>query len=239
MAIMRNLFRGVGCLVTLVVLLVIGAMLVVAAWLFRDEIAARIGNAGGGEIVMSEPSLELAERIESALEAGAAGGTIEDTIFSEAELQSYVAYKLPSRLPSYIVDVAFELRDSTAAFELKVDLSNPELGNVGADLQRIAGDSVRVTGEALPTVRANGDGRVRLASLRAGIIPLPPDLVIEALPELGMYSEDGATFFDIPAPFPPIRIENEAVLLIRAGSSTGDQGGGSPDRQGGDPPDQR
>jgi hypothetical protein len=210
MAIVRNFLAAIGCLTVLLVLLVAG-------WLYREEIAEWLRSRN--EIVMTEPSAQLAEQAEEKLEA-IVDGTGPDVIrLSEMELQSYIQYYLMDRLPAGVYDPAVDLRDSTVA--LSADLRLDELSGDGLDaVRRIIGDSARVMTELYPTVAAPGEGRVTVLSLQAGLVPVPtmfiPAVLKETLPQFGL-SSNGSNKVPIPIPedVQAIRIGNEEIVLIR------------------------
>lgn len=204
----RNLFAGIGFLTVLVALIVVG-------WIYREDIASWLGNQGE-EIVMSEPSPELALRVERTFEELAEGGGDAETRFTETELQSYVQYRLVERLPQGVEDPAVDLRDSTMAVSARLDLTRLEVaGDAVEGLRRMLGDSARVTGELYPVVDGPGRGRVHILALQAGVFPVPPFLLGGAIQRLGLESDGSAVLIPIPADVVEIRIENEQILLLR------------------------
>ncbi len=207
MAMVKNLLAGIGCLTLIVVL-------AVAGWWFRDDIRAWMN--GRNTIVMEAPSPELALRAERKIEELIQGGGENETRFSEAELQSYVQYRLVERLPAGVTDPAVDLRDSTIAIRAGLDLTRLEAGGTAVEnLRRMIGDSTVVTGELLPRVAGPGQGRVEVLSLQAGIFPVPPLLIGTALQGIGLPTEGRTVLLDVPEDVVSVRVENEELILVR------------------------
>lgn len=212
MALIRNLFAGIGCLTVLLVL-------AVAGWMYREEIADWLETRN--EIVMAaEPSEELAARTEEKL-AAIADGTAEGELrLSEVELQSYVLYRLAPRFPDGVSDPVVDVRDSTIAMSAALDMRRLATGSNAAEgLRRFIGDSARVTTELYPTVEEVGRAKLQVLSLQAGVFPVPPLLIGTVLREVGL-PNDGARAILVPIPedVGSVRIENEHVILVRNGA---------------------
>ena len=208
MGIFRTLSRGVRFLVLLAVLLVVG-------WIFREDIEAWVANLGGDDIAMNEPSSEAAARLDARLRALASGAGGSEARFTEIELQSYVEYRVAPQLPDGVQAPAIELRDSTVAFSAKVDFTRLAVaGEAATTLGRMFGDSALVVAEVVPEVGAAGEGRLRIASLHAGVIPVPTLLLGMAGRQLGLRMEGRTVLFGIPAAIADVRVEADGIVLV-------------------------
>ena len=212
MGIFRRLFTGLGFLTFLLILLLAG-------WIFREDIEAWLANVGADEIVVVETTPEFgpeaAADVDAALEELAAGGGAAETRFTETELQSYVRYELTPRLPAGVGEPAVELRDSTVAFSVMLDFARlPIDADQAASLARLLGDSARVAGEVLPQVGESGEGRLHLVSIQAGVIPVPPLMLGMAAQQLGLRADGRTVLFDIPETIVDVRVENEEIVLL-------------------------
>ncbi len=212
MGIFRRLFTGLGFLTFLLILLLAG-------WIFREDIEAWLANVGADEIVVVETTPEFgpeaAADVDAALEELAAGGGAAETRFTETELQSYVRYELTPRLPAGVGEPAVELRDSTVAFSVMLDFARlPIDADLAASLARLLGDSARVAGEVLPQVGESGEGRLHLVSIQAGVIPVPPLMLGMAAQQLGLRADGRTVLFDIPETVVDVRVENEEIILL-------------------------
>ena len=212
MGIFRRLFTGLGFLTFLLILLLAG-------WIFREDIEAWLANVGADEIVVVETTPEFgpeaAADVDAALEELAAGGGAAETRFTETELQSYVRYELTPRLPAGVGEPAVELRDSTVAFSVMLDFARlPIDADQAASLARLLGDSARVAGEVLPQVGESGEGRLHLVSIQAGVIPVPPLMLGMAAQQLGLRADGRTVLFDIPETVVDVRVENEEIILL-------------------------
>lgn len=209
MAIIRSFFASIGFLVFVVVL-------VASGWLFREDIAGWLGTRGGEQIVMTEPSAELAMGVEAAVRQIVDGEGARETRFSEIELQSYLQYRLAQQLPDGVDDAAVDLRDSTLYVTAMLDLTRLAVAGAAVEnLRRMMGDSARVSGEVYPEIVGNGRGRLHIVSLQAGVFPVPPFLIGNAIQQLGFQSDGQAALFDIPEDVTEVFIENEELVLIR------------------------
>ena len=203
----RNLFAGIGCLTVLVILGVV-------AWIFRDDIESWMRSRN--EIVMGEPSPELAIVAEEKIQELIEGRGDRETRFTEAELQSYVQYRLVDRLPPGVGDPAVDLLDSTIAVSAALDFTRLDVGGAAVEnLRRVMGDSATVTSEIYPTVGGPGSGRIEVLTLQAGVFPVPPMLIGTAIQGLGLPSEGRVVILAIPADVIELRIESETLVLIR------------------------
>ena len=212
MGIFRRLFTGLGFLTFLLILLLAG-------WIFREDIEAWLANVGADEIVVVETTPEFgpeaAADVDAALEELAAGGGAAETRFTETELQSYVRYELTPRLPAGVGEPAVELRDSTVAFSVMLDFARlPIDADQAASLARLLGDSARVAGEVFPQVGESGEGRLHLVSIQAGVIPVPPLMLGVAAQQLGLRADGRTVLFDIPETVVDVRVENEEIVLL-------------------------
>jgi hypothetical protein len=203
----RNFFAWIGCLTFVVVLAGVG-------WFYREDIQAWLTT--GDEIVMSEPSTELAIRAEEKFEGIADGTAPGEVRLSEMELQSYVQFRLAEQLPAGVTNPAVDLLDSTVAMSAALDFTRLEVAGDAAEmLRRMIGDSATVQTELYPTVGAPGEGRIEVLSLQAGRVPVPPMLIGTALDNLGLQAEGRTAILVIPADVESIRVENEEIVLVR------------------------
>lgn len=212
MGFFRRLFTGLGFLTFLLILLVAG-------WIFREDIEAWLANLGADEIVVAESAPEFgpeaAADVDTTLQELGAGRGAAETRFTETELQSYVRYQLTPRLPAGVGEPAVELRDSTVAFSVMLDFTQlPIDADQAANLARLLGDSARVAGEVLPQVGESGEGRVHLVSLQAGVIPVPPMMIGMAAQQLGLRADGRTVLFDIPETVVDVRVENGEIALL-------------------------
>ncbi|MYA33057.1 MAG: hypothetical protein F4037_09765 [Gemmatimonadales bacterium] len=212
MGIFRKLFKALGFLILLLILLMVG-------WIFRGDIEAWLANAGADEIVVAESTAEFgpeaAAQVDTALQELAAGGGAAETRFTETDVQSYVRYELVPRLPAGVGEPAVELRDSTVAFTIMLDFTRlPIDADVAGSLARTLGDSARVAGEVLPQVGERGEGRLHVVSLQAGVLPVPPMMIGMAVQQLGLRADGRTVLFDIPETVVEVRVENEEVILL-------------------------
>ena len=212
MGFFRKLFTGLGFLIFLLILLLAG-------WIFREDIEAWLSNVGADEIVVVESAPEFgpeaAAEVDAALQDLAAGGGAVETRFTETELQSYVRYELTPRLPAGVGEPAVELRDSTVAFSVVLDFTQlPIAADMAESLATMLGDSARVAGEVLPRVGESGEGGLHVVSLQAGVIPVPPMMLGMAAQQLGLRAEGRTVLFDIPATVVDVRVENGEIVLV-------------------------
>ena len=128
MALVRNFFALIGFLVVLVVL-------AGAGWFFREDIAAWMNSRN--EIVMTEPSPELAEVAREKIQAILDGEVDGESRLTEAELQSYVQYIAADRLPQGVNNPALEIRDSTLALSAGLDLRVLQLPGAGDAIENL------------------------------------------------------------------------------------------------------
>lgn len=207
MALIRNMFAGIGCLT-------VGLVLVLAGWFYRDEIREWVDSRN--EIVMSEPSPELAMRAEEKIEDVIDGEGDRETRLSEVELQSYVQYRLVDRLPPGVYEPAVDVRDSTIAVSARLDLRRLELaGSAVENLRRMIGDSALVTSEVYPTIERPGRGRAEILSLQAGMFPVPPMLIGMGIQRLGLENQGNAVLVTLPEDVLELRVENGDLVLVR------------------------
>jgi hypothetical protein len=208
MALVKNAFATIGFFT---VLLVLG----LGSWIFRDEIKTWVNEKN--EVVMIEPSEELAVVAEEKIQAILDGEGPRETRLTEAELQSYLQYRSADRLPAGVNNLAVDIQDSTLAVSAGLDLTVLDIG--GADevemLRRVIGDSALVSSELYPRVTAPGRGRIDILSLQAGLFPIPPMLIGTVIQQMGLPNEGSALLLDLPADVIEIRIENEELVLIR------------------------
>ncbi len=178
-------------------LLALLAAVAVLAWTQRDQLPAMrewatslfertelIGPAG-------EPSEEMARRVERKLESllNDDGGTT--VRFSGSEVQSYVKYRLASRLPPGFTDPEVAINDSTLALRVLVQLQVlQETMNVDA-LRQLLGDSTSLEAEFEPDIASPGVAEVEVISLRAGAFPIPPLAIPLVLREAGLSTRGG------------------------------------------------
>lgn len=207
MALIRNMFAGIGCLT-------VGVVLALAGWFYRDEIREWVDSRN--EIVMSEPSPELAMRAEEKIEDVIDGEGDRETRLSEVELQSYVQYRLVDRLPPGVYEPAVDVRDSTIAVSARLDLRRLELaGSAVENLRRMIGDSALVTSEVYPTIERPGRGRAEILSLQAGMFPVPPMLIGMGIQRLGLENQGNAVLVTLPEDVLELRVENGDLVLVR------------------------
>ena len=207
MALIRNAFATIGFFTVLIVGLG-------GAWLFRDEIKTWVNSRN--EVVMTEPSPELAAVAEEKLRELYDGEGGRETRLSEAELQSYVQYIAAPRLPAGVNNPAVDIRDSTLAMSAGLDLTVLDVGGDAVqNLRRVIGDSTLVSSEVYPRIVRPGEGRIQVLSLQAGLFPVPPMMIGMAIQQLGLRNDGAAVLLDLPEDVIELRIENEQVVLIR------------------------
>ena len=207
MALVKNTFAAIG-------FFTVFAVVGLSAWLFRDEITNWVNSRN--EIVMTEPSPELAVVAEEKIQEVLDGEGGRETRLTEAELQSYVQYRSARRLPPGVNNPAVDIRDSTLAVSAGLDLTVLDVGGDAVEnLRRVIGDSALVTSELLPSVSAPGRGRVQVLTLQAGVFPVPPMMIGMALQQTGFPTEGSAVLFDLPTDVLELRIEDETLILVR------------------------
>ena len=207
MALIKNAFATIGFFT---VVLVLG----LGGWIFRDEIKNWVNERN--EVVMTEPSPELAVLAEEKIREVLDGEGGRETRLTEAELQSYVRYRAAERLPAGVNNPAVDIQDSTLAVSAGLDLTVLDVGGDAVEnLRRVIGDSALVSSELLPRVTGPGRGRVQILSLQAGMFPIPPMLIGTAIQQLGLPNEGAAVLLDLPLDVVELRIENEELVLIR------------------------
>lgn len=207
MALVRNAFATIGFL-TVVTVLGLGG------WIFRDEIKNWVNDRN--EVVMTEPSAELADVAADKIQAIFEGEGGRETRLTEAELQSYVQYHGARRLPAGVNNPAVDIQDSTLAVSAGLDLTVLDVGGDAVEnLRRVIGDSALVSSEIYPRVTGPGRGRVEILSLTAGLFPIPPMLIGTAIQQLGLPNEGSALLLDFPEDVIELRIENEELVLVR------------------------
>lgn len=208
MSLIRNLFAGIGCLV-------VAVAIAAAVWLYGDDIrhwwAARAG------IEATEPSPEVAERAAEKLDAFLADRERDEVRLSEVELQSWARYRLADRLPAGVDDPRVEVRDSTVAMSVALDLDElARHSEAAGNLRRFFGDSARINTELLPRVEASGVGHVTVVGLQAGLVPVPPMFIPNILAQTGFEVSGGRS---VVVPIPPdireIAIEEGGIVLRR------------------------
>ncbi len=189
-------------------------VLALVGWFFREDIQAWLTQ--GDEIVMSEPSPELAISAEEKLEAIAGGTARGDVRLSEMELQSYVQYRLAQQLPAGVTNPAVDLLDSTVAMSAALDFTRLEVAPDAVEmLRRMMGDSATVQTELYPTVVAPGEGRIEVLSLQAGVVPVPAPFIGMVLEGVGIQSDGQTAILEIPDDVEAILVRDEEIVLVR------------------------
>ncbi|MDX1578870.1 MAG: hypothetical protein R3266_10305 [Gemmatimonadota bacterium] len=210
----RSVFRSLKLLVVL-------AVLAVAAFVFREEISngvtSLLNRGERVEMVAAErertPEEEALE-VEATIQDIVNGRGPEEIRFSEAELQSYVTHRLI--VPAGVKDLALDLRDSTAAISASLDFANlPLEPQAVANLRRFMGDSARVFGVVSGRMVGPGDGRLRILSLHAGAVPVPPFLIGLAAAQIGLQSDADGIVIPLVRDITAFRVENEEVIITR------------------------
>ncbi|MCG8467206.1 MAG: hypothetical protein MJB57_03220 [Gemmatimonadetes bacterium] len=167
MAIIRSFFAGIGFLTVVVIL-------AIAGWLFREDIASWLGTSGGEEIVMAEPSPELAARVEETLREIAEGAGDRETRLTETELQSYLQYRLIDRLPDGVDDPAVDLRDSTLAVTAMLDFTRLAVAGAAVEnLRRMMGTPPRCRARYIPRSRVRVGADSMCWRFRPACFPCP------------------------------------------------------------------
>ena len=203
----RSFFAWIGCL-TFIVLVGVGA------WLFRDDIQGWLTQ--GDEIVMTEPSAELAIQAEEKLQGILDGSTRGEVRLSEMELQSYVQFRLVERLPAGVSNPAVDLRDSTVAMSAALDFTRLTVAGDQIEMvRRFMGDSATVNTELYPTIVTPGEGRIEVLSLQAGVIPLPAMAIGTILEGVGLPADGQTVLFVLPDDVEAIQVRNEEILVLR------------------------
>ena len=207
MRLIRNVFAAIGCLVVL-----LGAGLVI--WLYGDEIRDWWANRS---IETSEPNPELAERAAERLDAFLEPGGPDELRLTEVELQSWASYRAPATLPPGVGDPQVDVRDSTVAMSVALDLVTlAQQSEAAGNLRRFFGDSARVNTELLPSVEGPGVGHLTVLSLQAGVVPVPPMFIPNILAQTGFEVTGGRTVIvPLPRDIREIEIEDESLVLRR------------------------
>lgn len=205
----------------------------VTAWMYRDELADWWSGFTGDAVVATEPSPELAALAEAKIEALAGvslggdppPGSDEETVeldpdepvrFSEAELQSLVQYRLASRFPEGVYNPTVDVRDSTVALSVDLDLARLSTGDGAVEnLRRLIGDSTRVIAELRPAVVSPGTGQLEVLRLQAGAVPVPAMFIPNILQQAGFEADGRRIRFAVPRDVREVRIEPDAVVLLR------------------------
>lgn len=208
MSLIRNFFAGIGCLVVL-------AAVGVGVWLYGDEI--RDWWVSRGAIEATEPSPELADRAAERLEEFLEPDGPDELRLSEIELQSWARFRGAEGLPAGVTDPQVDLRDSTAALSVALNLATlAGQSEAAGNLRRFFGDSARVNAELLPRVAEPGIGHVTVIGLQAGVVPVPPLFMPNILAQTGFEVTGGNTVIvPLSRDLAEIRIENESILLRR------------------------
>lgn len=202
----RNFFAWIGVLTFFVIL-------VLAGWFFREDIQAWLTQ--GDQIVMSEPSADLAIRAEEKFEAIAHGTARGEVRLTEMELQSYVQFRLAEQLPAGVTNPAVDILDSTVAVSAALDFTRLEVAGDAVELlRRMIGDSATIRTELYPTVGAPGEGRIEVLSLQAGV-PVPPIFIGKVLEGVGLQADGRTAILEIPDDVESIRVQNEEIVLVR------------------------
>jgi hypothetical protein len=204
----RNFFAWLGCL-TFIVVVALGA------WFFRDDIQGWLTQ--GDEIVMTEPSAELAIQADEKLQGILDGSTRGDVRLSELELQSYAQYRLGERLPVGVSNVAVDLQDSTVAMSAALDFTRLTVAGDQIEMvRRFMGDSATVNTELYPSIVTPGEGRIEVLSLQAGVIPLPAMAIGAILEGVGLAADGSTVLLILPDNVEAIQVRNEEILVQRS-----------------------
>lgn len=210
MSAIRNFLAGIGCLIVLAVLLV-------TAVYYWDDIHRWL-DTRTADVVLTEPTPELAELAEEKIRRFAEGPGEDELRLSEAELQSWVQFRLAEGLPEGVYAPRLVLKDSTVEMSAELDLTRLSAGSQAADgLRRFMGDSTRITTELQPRVTGIGEGAVTVLSLQAGLVPVPPLGIPFVLRQAG-FRTDGAgraVLFHLPPEISEIRVEGSEVILTK------------------------
>lgn len=203
----RSFFAWIGCLTFL---LLVG----LGVWLFREDIQGWLTQ--GDEIVMMEPSTELAIQAEEKLQGILEGSTRGDVRLSELELQSYVQYRLGERLPAGVSNPAVDLQDSTVAMSAALDFTRLTVAGDQIEMvRRFMGDSTTVNAELYPTIVTPGEGRIEVLSLQAGVIPLPALAIGTILEGVGLPADGQTVLLVLPDDVESIQVQNDEILVRR------------------------
>ncbi len=163
----KNFLARIGCLTLLV--LVAGGV-----WLGRDEISRWLGRlelAGP-----SEPSEALARRAEEKL-ASLEDDRSADVELSEAELQSLLTFRVAPYLPAGLEDPIVTVTDSAFVVSALVRPDSLERFAPPELLAQFLSDTARVAVELVPGLHERGVGQLRVATLQAGSLVIPPLMI--------------------------------------------------------------
>ncbi|MFQ5679909.1 MAG: hypothetical protein ACE5HP_10680 [Gemmatimonadota bacterium] len=210
MRIIRNFFAAIGCLTVIVAL-------VAAAWWYRDDLRAWWSARDRVEGI--EPSPELAAAAAEKLESLAAGRGPDELRLNEMEVRSYLRYRLSEALPPGVSDPSVDLKDSTLAMSVVLDLVTlGETIPAALKLRRFFGDTARVNTEIYPRLVGEGIGHATVMSLQAGLVPVPPPLIPNILAQTGFEVTEGRTVvIPVPRELGGFRVRNEEVVVVRGG----------------------
>lgn len=198
-----------GCLAVILLLLIAAG-----AWLARGSVGGWVAGLELGGT--AEPSERLAVAAEEKLDAIARNGLREEVRFTEAELQSLLAFRAGPALPSGIEEPRIDVQDSIVVLSARLRPEELEGFATLEDIRSALSDSSRVITGLQPVVERPGEILVRVHRLQVGSFVFPPIMlpaVVGGLAGQGVPTSDGAVVLRVPRDIAGVRIEGDDVVL--------------------------
>ena len=214
-----------GCM-RRIALLVVFAALLIGAWLFRDKLIG-MWQSLRAEDVPQEVSPALADRAEQKLAAMTTADAPERVTLSSPELQSLVAYRMASSLPSFILEPIVTVEDGDLRVRARVPTDEVSgmrsLGGTEEILSMLP-DTTEVVakGHLIPL----GSGRVALSvdEVTAASIPLPSRVIPRILTSIGRVDEpnlpEDALAVRLPDGVDNVFADGDSIVFMAGGAAS-------------------